>query len=153
MRHMNKAPIREELPLASTEPLPYLAVYRSFLPKKTLVPIGFLMVSTVGLVVSHNLFVALFFLMELSSIAAILVIALKTSKKKRETWSFLAEQHKEFTEVVSERYGVTLTETILYQLAQGGETLLPDNNGQLTRIMMESDPATQTTKLVESGKV
>lgn len=149
---MNKAPIREELPLASTEPLPYLAVYRSFLPKKTLIPIGFLMVSTVGLVVSHSLFLVLFFLMELSSIAAILVIALKTSKKKRETWSFLAEQHKEFTEAVSERYGVTLTETILYQLAQGGETLLPDNNGQLTRIMMESTRQLKPLNLLNPGR-
>jgi hypothetical protein len=150
---MTKAPIREELPLSSNTPLPYMAVYRSFLPKSAWIPVLLLMVSTVGLILSHDILLILFFLLEVFSIAAIFAISLKTSKKKKETWVFLDEQHKEFIEAVRKRYGVTLTETILYALAQGGETLLPDNTGQLTRIMIESDSETKITKLVESGKV
>lgn len=150
---MNKSPVREELPLSSTVPLPYMAVYKGLLPKSAWIPVLLLMISTVGLIVSHDMFLVLFFLMEIVSIAAIFAISLNTSKKKKETWMFLVEQHEEFIEAVSKRYGVTLTETILYVLAQGGETLLPNNQGQLTRIMIVSDPETRITKLVESGKV
>lgn len=130
-----------------------MAVYKGLLPKSAWIPVLLLMISTVGLIVSHDLFLILFFLMEIVSIAAIFAISLNTSKKKKETWVFLVEQHKEFIEAVNKRYGVTLTETILYALAQGGETLLPNNQGQLTRIMIVSDPETRITKLVESGKV
>lgn len=151
---MTKTPtLREELPLSSTTQLPYMTVYKSFIPKSAWIPVLLLMVSTVGLVVSHGTTLILFFLLEVFSIVAIFVISSKTAKKKKETWVFLDEQHKEFIEAVRKRYGVTLTETILYALAQGGETLLPDNTGQLTRIMIESDPETKITRLVESGKV
>lgn len=144
---MNKA----ELPLISETPLPYLAVYRTSLSKAAWIPVIFLMISTVGLIISHGVLLAGFFLMEVISIIFILIVSVKTSKKKKATWVFLDEQHKEFIAAVSKRYGVTLTETILYSLAQGGETILSDSKGHLTRIMIESDPETQTTLLVESG--
>lgn len=150
---MNKSPVREELPLSSAAPLPYMAVYKSSLPKSAWIPVLLLMISTVGLIVSRDMLLILFFILEVLSIVSIFVISAKTSRKKKETWVFLDEQHEEFIEAVRKRYGVTLTETILYALAQGGETLLPDNQGQLTRIMIMSDPETQITKLVESGKV
>lgn len=146
---MNKA----ELPLISDEQLPYMAVYRSSLSKSAWIPVLFLMISTVGLVASHGILLAVFFVIEVISIALIFTSAMRTSKKKKETWLFLDEQHKEFITAVNNRYGVVLTETILYSLAQGGETILSNSKGDLTRIMISSDPATRTTTLVESGKL
>lgn len=150
---MRNEPTREELPTASQEPLPYLPVYASFLPKKVLIPVTLLMIATGGVVVAHDWLRGAFFTLEILSIYAILILTLRTSRKKKETWDFLEDQHKEFIEAAKNRYQVTLTETILYQLAQGGETLLSDCKGQLRRIMIESDPSTQRTKLVEAGKL
>ena len=156
MENMKEVIPGVELPRASSTALPFLPVYKSSLPRAALVFIVILMVSTAGLIVSPSnggrVLVAGFFVLELISIAAIISISLKTSKKKQKTWSFLDKEKTEFMDAVAERYQVTLTESILYQLAQGRNTLLPDKNGDLTRIMIHSDSETETTKLVISGK-
>lgn len=156
MENMKEVIPGVELPLASSTALPFMPLYKSSLPRLALISIAVLMVSTAGLIVSPTeggrVVIAIFFLLEILSIVAIVLISVKTSKKKQETWSFLDTEHKAFADAVAARYGVIITETILYQLAQGGNTLLTDKNGDLTRIMIESDPVTQTTKLVVSGK-
>lgn len=146
--------IEEELPLESDHPLPYLAVYKSAIPKRALFPLVIMMISVAGLVLTseESYWRLIFVATELLSIIGIIVIIKQSLKKRKTAWNRLDEEVDNFIESVQLRYKVTLTETILYSIVQGGNTLLSDKNGQLTRIMILSDPETRTTKLI-AGKL
>lgn len=153
MKFMKNQNPSVELPVASTEPLPYVLLYRRSFPMIALIPIATLLIATAGMIVSpsdNSMMFAGFFLLDLLSLSAIAIIAMKTIQKKQETGLFLGEGTKGFIEAVAKRYKVALTETILYRLLQGGSTELLDKNGTLKRIMLDSDPQEQTTKLVET---
>ena len=152
---MNTKPSGAELPLKSDIPLPYVAGVRNSLPKSALLFIVLLMVSTAGLmafpVVGSSLF-AVLLAGEVISVAALIVITVRTAKRKATAWSELNTQSEQIIQQVQLRYGVTLTETILYQLVQGGKTNLPDKDGNITLIRLINDPETSTTKLIAAEK-
>jgi len=147
MRNLNPG---VELPVASPKVLPYVELYRRSFPLISLFPIATMMIATVGIILapSHNMIMVGGSLLDLFSFAAIALIILKTTQKKQKTGLFLGADTKEFMEAVSERYQITLTESILERLVQGGTTKLLDKNGELKRIMIDSSPETRTTKLV-----
>jgi hypothetical protein len=125
-------------------------VYKSFLPKSAILPVASMMFAVLGLALSPELgfWRPMFAAIEIVSIIAIIMITSRSLKNRKKAWDTLDNEIVAFIEAAQKRYKVTLTETILYAIAQGGTTLLTDKNGALTRIMLTSDPEARTTKLM-----
>lgn len=148
---MKNQTARAELPIISNNTLPYLPVHRISFPKTAIIPVVTMMLATAGLMAfagkTQPLFIASF-VVEMISVVIILFIAVRQSRKKTFAWAVFEQTSESFIETARLRYNVVLTQTILSRLAQGGSTLLPDAKGSLTRIVLESDPETLTSKLV-----
>lgn len=149
---MTKSMPFAELPIARKAELPYLPTYYRASPRKLILPILLLFVGLTGVTAftpnRQPILFALFAFVILVTVIQLSVTGTKTLKLRRATTRSLDANAEEFIQAAKTKYGVTLTQTILYQLAQGGATTLMDKNDATRRIMLNSISETKTTRLV-----
>lgn len=141
-----------ELPLRAEVELPYFPLYeRSKLTLSSLL-FSFMCLGMTGIFMfsssaKHGAFLLISILIEAVSATALIIITRNAFKRRAAVAEFVEANSSKFISAVEERYGVTLTVTILYSLIQGGQTTLLDNNGDQRQITLENNLNTMTTKL------
>jgi hypothetical protein len=141
-----------ELPVVEDLALPYLPLYKRSNPLRILLMLVPVFLGLTGILTvpfkEKPIFFLVFALVEVVSLLCLFLFARKTLQKRSATTGYLDMNAEEFLKAVQTRYAVTLTKNILYVLAQGGTTRLPEHTGKLTHMMLESDESIKTTKLI-----
>lgn len=143
----------QELPLVKDRPLPYTLL---FVPESSLLfRVSFVVffLSLAGMttpwVVHDFTLLGVFAGIAATAGTVVTVFAVRTFRRRRKAKRFLRTKSVEMIEAIHERYGVLLTETILYSLVQGGSTVLFYEKSNVRVLMLlGSDPATKRTIMV-----
>lgn len=150
---MTVQPQYQELPLASDKPLPYI---RLFVPDSSLlfrVSLLAFFITLAGIttpwVAQNTVLTGLFAGVCVVAGAVVAVFALRTQRRRSKAKQFLRERSSEMIDAVQDRYGIKLTETILYSLVQGGSTVLYyEQSNVRVMTMLGSDPKIRRTIMV-----
>ena len=148
---MRKESYQQEFPVLNPEvELPDLPVYRRHRPLIFL-PLSLTLISVTALLSvpdSAPLFRGLSLIVLVLSLIVVVMMTKKSLEERRETTHFLNTSLLRFAAAAQERYGVALTETIIYSLAQGGSNHLTDKDRELRLVKIGTLPGESRTKLL-----
>lgn len=152
LNYMSKPRPGEELPQTSSAALSYLPQIKMREPWKTGILLALLMLTAAGIIITPPTPQSKILLLVLCGLEIIwmvlsFIFTIGIVKAKRTVRTALEDTGSEFRETALTRYGVTLTELITYQLAQGKATSLYNAEGVLTRMMLVSNSDNKTSKL------
>lgn len=147
---MAKRKTGSELPTIKQDiSLPYVPLWSGF---RLLDKIAFLVFGLSGgitiIVSGYNDNPAVFsFLVLITVISALgfLFFVCRNFRYRLLTKRFLYTHDEELLKLITEKYGVTMTPSLLYSLAQGGVHLIPDNTGTMIPMLLHSDKEAKIT--------
>lgn len=150
---MTKLQPGKELPQASNTPLPYLVQLRVKLSLLS-VALPVLLMVTSGVIImiprspETEVLLGVIYAMEILLVIFSIRVTAKIMLARRTVRTTVEDIGEKFLQAVQQRYGIIMSETILYQLIQNRSTTLHDKEGNLTQMMLVSNPETQTSKIV-----